>query len=191
MTAEHPDQECDLFSSPPDLELARHLLSDLHAALPEMVGRYRYLRDISATLGENGTLFFGGVVPVAALGEARSSFVQGNFMATILLCQALAENALGGVLHMGEDLPAKISFHETLSRCEAQGILTTKDVEIFKRLMNLRNPLSHFRDVSDPSNLLRRSMTGSENHEDLLRKDAHFAITTVIRLLSGKPFRVG
>jgi len=58
------------------------------------VMRYRQLAD----LGRNGTMIFG---PAAALawGEARSSFVNGNFVATALLCQSMAEQLLPSFLH--------------------------------------------------------------------------------------------
>ena len=185
------DPDTDLFSSPPDLELARDLISLLHRELPGMVGRYRYLRDISVTLGSHGTMLF-GMASGAALGEARSSFVNGNYVATILLCQSIAEHALAGALHMGTDaFPSKITFGETLERCEAQGLIRTTDVKNFKKLANLRNPLSHYRSGSDPAELMRRSMAVGETADELLRRDAHFAIALIIELLSGAPFRVG
>src|SRR5919202_3034067 len=95
---EHDDPS-DLFSGPSDMELFRLLLSDLNEELPGRVARYRYLADISGALGEGGTMIFGGTAAYAALSEARSSFVYGNFISTILLCQALVENTLAGLLH--------------------------------------------------------------------------------------------
>ncbi len=182
----------DLFSGQSELHLVQSLIADFHDELPGRVGRFRYLNDISGALGTHGTMIFGGTTAYAALGEARSSFVHGNFVATILLCQALAENTLAGYLHVRlEELPPKIAFHETLTRCQAKGILSVEEVADLKRLAGLRNPLSHFRNVSDPESITRRSMTEDEPAEDLLRKDAHFAIATAITLLAKPPFRIG
>lgn len=174
------------------MQLAKLLLADLHDGLTERIARYRYLNDISASLGEGGTIVFGGTAAYASLNEARSSFVHGNFVASILLCQALAENILAGYLHVRmEELPPKVSFNETLKRCQAQGILSQEDADNLKKLAGLRNPLSHFRNIDDPDNLMRRSMTAGTAADDLLSTDAHFAIATAIRLLASSHFRVG
>ncbi|PZV34904.1 hypothetical protein [Mesorhizobium kowhaii] len=186
------DHTDDLFSTPSDVELLQLLLADLHDDLAGRLGRYHYLIDHGRSLGIGGTLLFGGTVAHTALIEARSSFVHGNFAATILLCQSLAENTLAGFLHVaGEDLPPKVGFHETLRRSSANGFLSSGEVTDLKRLADLRNPLSHFRNVNDPDNLVRRSVTGGELAEDVLAHDAHFAIATAIRLMSKAPFRVG
>jgi hypothetical protein len=167
------------------------ILAELHDELHDKVARYRYLADAGEALGDGGTMLFGGSVSFAALGEARSSFVHGNFIATILLCQSFAENTLAGFLHIrSADLPNKVSFQETLGRAESSGILNSDDVAALKKLAELRNPLSHFRSVSDPGNLTRRSMTTDELPEEILRVDAHFAISTIIRLLANAPFNV-
>jgi len=47
--------------------------------------------------------------------EARSLFIHGNFIATILLCQSLVENLLASYLRDGlytENLPEKITFEK-------------------------------------------------------------------------------
>ncbi|CCV09086.1 conserved hypothetical protein [Mesorhizobium metallidurans STM 2683] len=186
------DDAADLFSTPSDVALLQLLLADLHDDLAGRLGRYHYLIDHGRTLGSGGTLLFGGTVAHTALIEARSSFVHGNFAATILLCQSLAENTLAGFLHVaGEDLPPKVGFHETLKRCSAMRFLSSGEITDLKRLADLRNPLSHFRNVNDPASLVRRSVVVGELAEDVLAQDAHFAIATTIRLMSKAPFRVG
>lgn len=190
--SDEAEEQPDLFDDPSDMALLQLLLRDLHDELPERTARYRYLIDISQSLGPSGTILFGGSTSYNALSEARSSFVNGNYIATILLCQSLAESTLAGFLHVaGEDLPPKVTFHETLARCQSKGMLAASDFADLKRLAALRNPLSHFRDVNDQDNLARRSMIRDEPVEDLLSKDAHFAIATAIRLLANRPFRVG
>lgn len=57
--------------------------------------------------------------------------------------------------------------------------------------MNLRNPLTHYRSIDDPSNLSRRvvdSMIPAETH---LLTDATFAMSMAIRLLALPAFRLG
>ncbi|MBU2959083.1 hypothetical protein, partial [Paracoccus sp. C2R09] len=60
-----------------------------------------------------------------------------------------------------------------------------------RRMMALRNPLSHFRHVDDGSNLDRRSFDESRSVDDLLRCDAIFSIGLALRMLSRPAFRLG
>jgi hypothetical protein len=141
---------------------------------PGRVARLRYLTDLGADLGAHGTMLFGGQTTYHAWAEARSSFIHGNYVATIVLCQSLAENLLAAFLHGGpvDDLPPRIHFDETLRRCRASGLLIDQDLNDLKKLTSLRNPLTHFRDLGDKHNLDRRSMITGAYAADLLRTDA-------------------
>ncbi|KGU62448.1 hypothetical protein Y037_2377 [Burkholderia pseudomallei MSHR983] len=136
----------------------------------------------------------GGETVLAAWTEARSSFVHGNYVATVLLCQGLAEHMLAAHLTLGldsEELPDRVSFNDTLKRCVARDVITQQDADDLRRLMNLRNPLTHYRSIRDPSNLSRRvvdSMIPAETH---LLTDATFAMSMAIRLLALPVFRLG
>jgi hypothetical protein len=188
------DDQTDMLSSMSDLYLLQHLLADLHDDLPGKIARSRQLVDLSETLGTFGTMMFGGETGYAAWREARWCFIHGNFMATILLCQALAEHTLAGFLHAGGvsgKLPPRISFSDTLNRCCDHRVLSARDAEDLRRLMNLRNPLSHFRDLDDPGNLSRRAIGMDMHANDALKQDACFAIGAATRLLALPQFRVG
>lgn len=184
----------DIPSEIGELDLVRMLLAELHHDLPGRVGRYRQLTDLSANLGSYGAMIAGGEVAYAAWCEARSSFVHGNFVATVMLCQALAEQMLAAYLNMGPDdelLPRKVTFRETLTRCEGKGILSAADVRDLQRLADLRNPLSHHRHIDDPTNLSRRVIDERIAGEEHLRRDATFAISMAVRLLALPAFRIG
>ena len=189
---EAPEQG-DLLSEASDLSVARSLLADLHHELPEMVTRFRYLIDLGADLGPSGTMLFGGITSYYAWTEARSSFVHGNYVATILLCQSLMENLLAGFLWSAgsAQMSQRIQFGDTLDRCIAIGLLTADEFNDLKRLAGLRNPLTHFRDVTDQQNLFRRQQTNDRHALDILTSDAWFAISLAVRMLAKKPFRVG
>jgi hypothetical protein len=183
----------DLFSEISDVDLMRSFLADLHDDLPERLQRFRYVTDIESVLGTGGTMLFGGYPTCSALAEARSSFITGNFVATILLCQSLIENLLAAFLHGGllEELPSRIKFADTLERCRKRVLITDDEAADLSRLMELRNPLSHFRHITDDSSLERRSMNAGESADELLRKDAYFAIALVVRILAKPAFRIG
>lgn len=188
------DDEPDLMSDLSDLDFVRHLLADLHDDLPEKVGRFRMLTDLGGQMGPSGTMIFGGHSANLAWVEARSSFVHGNFIATILLCQGLAEHLLAAYLHAGllvENIPERIQFADTLHRCRERDVISDQDVTDLRRMMDLRNPLSHFRHVDDGSNLDRRTIDAGASAEELLRRDATFSIALVVAILAKPAFRLG
>ncbi|MDQ2805030.1 MAG: hypothetical protein M3Y41_21015 [Pseudomonadota bacterium] len=187
------DSQPDLLSGVSDLDSVSHLLADLHDDLPGKVTRFRHLADLGGALGPQGTMLFGGSAAFNAWTEARSSFVHGNFAATVLLCQCLVENLLAAVLHAGlmmDDLPPRIAFRDTLKRCQDRKLISDQDSSDLERLMSLRNPLSHFRAVADGQNLDRRAMTAGLRSEALIGQDAWFAIGLAVRILAKPQFRI-
>jgi hypothetical protein len=182
-----------LFSPLSDVDFFRHLLADLHDDVPGKVARFRQLADLSMALGSYGSMIPGGESAHSAWVEARSSFVHGNFVATIMLCQGMAEHMLAAHLAMGlsaEELPERIKFSETLRRCVEDGVIAGRDAEDLRTLMGFRNPLSHYRDVNDPSNIERRALDTRMSAREHLLNDATFAISMAVRLLSLPAFRV-
>ncbi|MFM0477373.1 hypothetical protein [Paraburkholderia strydomiana] len=186
--------QSELLSTVKDVDACRILLADLHDDLAGKVARFRQLADLSTALGSVGTMMPGGETTLAAWTEARSSFVHGNDVATVMLCQGLAEHMLAAHLTLGldaEELPSRVLFNDTLQRCVARDVITQRDADDLRRLMNLRDPLTHYRSISDPSNLSRRvvdSMIPAETH---LLSDATFAMSMAIRLLALPAFRLG
>lgn len=87
-------EQVDMFSPTSDVGFMKLLLAELHDDLPDKVARFRQLADLSQQLGANGTMFSGGQESYQAWLEARSSFVHGNYIATVMLCQGLAEHLL-------------------------------------------------------------------------------------------------
>lgn len=188
------DQQPDLLSTVGDLDLVRHLLADLHDDLPGKISRFRQLTDLSAALGSHGTMMPGGETTFAAWTEARTSFIHGNYVATVMLCQGLAEHLLAAQLSLAlsdKSLPARITFRETLERCLDKNVIIKRDADDLMRLMELRNPLSHSRNINDPSNLSRRVLNTMISAEAHLFRDASFAIGVAVRLLALPSFRLG
>jgi HEPN domain-containing protein len=182
-----------LFSQLEDIDLAKMLLADLHDDFAGKVARFHQLADLSTALGSNGTLIPGGETAFRAWIEARSSFVQGNYVATVMLCQGLAEHVLAADLALalnGDELPKRVSFRETLQRCLSQGSITKLLADDLERLMSLRNPLSHYRGLDDASNLSRRAIDSRTPAVEHLIDDATFAISVAVRLLALPVFRL-
>jgi len=186
--------QSELLSGVKDVDVFRLLIADLHDDLDGKVARFHQLADLSTALGSMGTMLPGGETVLAAWTEARSSFVHGNYMATVLLCQVLAEHILAAHLTLGLDgerLPDRVSFNDTLHRCVTRGVIAPQDSDDLRRLMSMRNPLTHFRSIDDPSNLSRRVVDTRLPAETHLLADATFALGMAIRLLSLPVFRLG
>lgn len=129
------DDQKSLFSPLADVDFFRHLVADLHDDLNGKVARFRQLADLSMGIGDAGTMIPGETSHVSWL-EARSSFVHGNFIATIMLCQGLAEHVLASHLSMklgGEPLPARLQFKDTLKRSVDGDVITEKLQTISER----------------------------------------------------------
>lgn len=183
----------ELFSPLSDLQAAQWLMGELHDDLPGRVARFQQVNDLCANLGSSGTMIPGEVAFSAWL-EARSSFVNGNYVATVMLCQGLAEQMLASHLTLRLDappLPEKIGFRETLRRCLEQGVIEQSVAGQLEQLMELRNPLSHFRSVDDPESLSRRALDSKMPIHATLLRDATFAIGVAVELLASPEFRLG
>lgn len=188
------DDQLDLLANFTDADALQFLLADLHDDLKGRLMRLRMLMDLGASLGLRGTMIHGGYAAGLAYQEARSSFVNGNFIATVFLCQSLVENMLAGYLRAGleeEELPQRVLFSETIARCRRRGLLDERDATDLEQLSRMRNPLMHFRSVDDPEQLDRRAIDAQEHAMSLLARDAYFAMGIAIRLLAKPPFRIG
>ncbi len=192
MAVDPPDEtQKDLFSDTTDILLVRHLLADLHDDLLGKVQRFRFLSDLGERDGRRKMLF-GGQLTYNAWIEARSSFVNGNYVATVLLCQSLVENLLAAFLHGGliDKLPDRVLFDETLKLCLEEKVIDEQDIVELKKLVALRNPLTHFRAVDDERNLDRRSIVTGRYSSDILSGDAWFAISVASRIMGKQAFRL-
>jgi hypothetical protein len=78
-----------------------------------------------------------------------------------------------------------------LKRCQDQRVITATDAQDLKKLMELRNPLSHFRSLDDSSNLSRRVLNTMMPAEEHLLADATFALSLAIRMMALPSFRIG
>jgi hypothetical protein len=185
-------QSMDLFLDVSDTDILKNLLAELHDDLSGRLSRFRFLIDIGATLGSQGTMIYGGHASALAYGEARSSFVTGNFLATVMLCQSLVEHLLAAFLHAAllHTVPPKVQFRDTVKKCQELGLLTDRDATDLTRLSELRNPLTHFRHFDDTNQLDRRGADAKEPVITLLERDAHFAMALAVRILAKAPFRL-
>ena len=188
---------------PPDSELFRVLLADLHDELPGRIERQKLLWRWESDAYAGGQLMIpGGHTAYMAYVELRQAFISGYFLSTVLLAQCLVENVLASQIGI-DAMSAQIkgSDHETLrdrptaKECIAAsrrlGVLdATDEVDLF-RLAEARNSLAHFRPVSDATNLDRRSINERRHAELVCSDDARFAMNVVVRIMAKPAFLLG
>lgn len=74
-----------LFSPLGDVDFFRHLIVDLQDDVAGKVARFRQLADL-VTEHETERAMITSSIALSSWIEARSSFVHGNFVATVMLC---------------------------------------------------------------------------------------------------------
>ena len=136
----------------------------------------------------------GGESAYTAWVEARSSFVSCNYIATIMLCQGLAEHVLAANLTAqldAPDIPPWVKFERTLKLAVERHTIDADLAADLKKLMKLRNPLSHYKPIAHPENISMRAVNSQVPAHVLLLQDATFAIDVAVRILSQPDFRLG
>jgi len=134
-------------------------------------------------------LFPGGCVSFWAFEEAKWSFVNGQFLACVLLCQVMLEHVLAGQYGLaGDDEAKRKGFKRLCDMSLADGRITLAEHNGFDLLRRLRNPYTHPRTMDDPERIERRAMNEQRPAEDILEEDARHALVAALRLTQRYPF---
>jgi hypothetical protein len=121
-----------------------------------------------------------GIPSMFALDELKRSFIYGNFMATVMLCQAFAEMSLGGMYSLsGNDTIAKKGFKALIEQASTDGHIPATLAAKLHALRTVRNPYLH----SNYQGYLNRLRDARSAPEDLVVEDAKEAIRTVVDYL--------
>ena len=182
----------DLFSDVSDTDILKNLLAELHDDLCGRLSRFRFLIDIGATLGSQGTMIYGGHAAALAYGEARSSFVTGNFLATVMLCQSLVEHLLAAFLHAAllHSVPPKIHFPRYRKKMQRAWSANRPGRGRSDAIERTPEPAHTFPAFRRHEPARPQSGRAKEPADTLLQRDAHFAMALAVRILAKPPFRV-
>lgn len=168
-------------------ELEVNLRERDDAVRPDRAQRFAELMLLGEPHG--GRMLFGDCA--VALWEAQWSYVNGQFLCTILTSQACVEKLLSGLVEaIGLDEP-EARYGQLLRRAKERAILAPFEYEVLDRLRRTRNPRAHFRGVNHPEHPARRALVTAEPFDVQLRRDAQAAIHTLIHLANRGPFALG
>jgi hypothetical protein len=130
-----------------------------------------------------GMVLTGGLNAMLAISELQSSFLNGNFMATILLCQVFVESSLGGSFAFSGDEEAMLgSFKSLIDRSVAERRISKALGERLHHLReDVRNAYGHPRPYLNPrKGLLDRVFERRLPLDKLAEADAREAIQLAV-----------
>jgi hypothetical protein len=118
--------------------------------------------------------------------EAADSFVNGQFIAAVVLGFSFIERAIAGRLsHIGEKALARNGRSEELFKAAVQkDWITQDDFKSLETLRSLRNPIVHYRDPLDTSRPEVRAVLSAKTPMLMLEHDARVVLHAAIRLLA-------
>ena len=99
---------------------------------------------------------YGGVIAQESVREARQAYIDGLYMATILLSLAFVEHEVTSRVRLlevldggGETLKERPEIRDILKAAKKRGVLTPEELSAFADLQRIRNSYSHFRSYEE------------------------------------------
>ena len=162
------------------------LLADIEEA--DVTSRDVRLERLEFLLAEFGPpadmMLIGGIGAMFAIQELQSSFLNGNFMATIFCCQTFVEHSLaGGYALGGQDDLVESGFKKLTEQSLADGGISAPIAKRLDELREMRNPYTHPRIIQKRQSLLDRVVASKSDPHSMAEKDAREAIQILVDYL--------
>jgi hypothetical protein len=166
------DMEGNPVPSRPDPTETRLLKSD-RRAFKGRLERLKYLESISpqniAIAGSPETVFL--------LQEAGQTFVNGTYIATMLLAQAFIERRLQvALMTKGVSEKDLQGLKEIINQCRKHHLLDETLLKKIDHLRQARNPFTHLKALDHPFTMSRRMASEGKMPDEILEKDAKDAL---------------
>ena len=116
--------------------------------------------------------------------EAKKTYINGEFMATILLCQAFIEHWLTPYLsenNKASDLPR--GLHALIELCGKEKLVHPFILDRINELRLFRNPIAHPKQYKYPYSINQRMIEMRMNQEELLENYAKKAIEIMFAVI--------
>ena len=121
--------------------------------------------------------------------EARSTFVDGYFIATVVLAAAFAEHWMAGILTgRGFGAECKAGLRACITCARMHDVWPDFVLARLDHLQSIRNPFIHLKDFSHPHALAQRSWLKGRTPEDVLEQDAKEALESIFALVKLSTF---
>lgn len=159
--------------------------------------RARRLEDLLeiVPVSSGGFHFFnGGDETMTCFHEVRRCYLDGSYMAVVLLALLYVERELAGLLYAAGWNPARNArLGSLLEEAHDREVLSDSDLQAFRELAKARNSYAHFRPPGTPTSLMARSVERRDPPNEVIAQDARRALEAMWRLVqrSGGPFLSG
>lgn len=108
---------------------------------------------------------------------ARLAYIQGSYLATVVLCLAHIEHELAGYFHAaGKSWARTANLQKLLEEARQHGILSGSEVGALNDLRNVRNSYAHFKPESHSLSLSSRAVNQNESLIKTMGADAERAL---------------
>lgn len=139
----------------------------------EKVDRLRYLHKINP----EGFSMWGQTELVLTMREVQFCFIDGHFLATIVLAQAFVEKVLHAhYFEIGFGEVAKKGLNAIIKHAQKNKVLNSYVLAQADKIRLIRNPITHIKDFEYEHNLDRRSFKSRVSPMYQLSNDAKEAI---------------
>jgi hypothetical protein len=176
------------WSLPPEEELNSHLEGYYHESFDERLERYKFLWQEFGP--PTDMLLDGGFQAFLALNEIKLCYIEGFYLAVVLLAQIFIENSLGGSYIIGgDDEIAEKGFKKLIDKALADRLIDDELAAKFQELRKMRNPYVHPKSGDGAGTFMGRIVEKSkagkayESLEKFAKDDADQAVQTVVDFL--------
>ena len=141
--------------------------------------RLKYVEDI----GPKNYSMAGSFEAIYLFHEAGLAFINGAFVATIMLTQAFIERRLQDTMEargLGKEARRGLAF--ILSYFRKNNLLDTFLLDKIDHLRKARNPFSHLKPFDHPYAISQRMFLQSQQPEEILEVDAKNALSLMYKL---------
>ena len=177
------------------VNLKEWLSQEYNSSLDKRVSRLEFL---VKTYGDPDgyQLFYGGTLVKDTFEEIRWSFINGQFIACILLCQCFIENSLRGILSMGglnygatDEWLEKSGFYDLIEKAFAYQLINELEADDFDWLRETRAQYIHHKPAFSKKVFDKRYVEAECHPSEIYEEDAKKALKILFKLIQRKPFR--
>lgn len=115
--------------------------------------------------------------------EVKMTFINGQFIATVMLAQAFIEHILQiAVEGLGHPQVARKGLNDIIKWFKRQRPQHTFLINKIDRLRRFRNPFSHLRPFDDPDTISQRAMKSRMRPEDIIENETRDALALMYQV---------
>ncbi|EPW6438067.1 hypothetical protein [Vibrio parahaemolyticus] len=146
--------------------------------------RIEHFVELNELFGPQGDkLLTGGMQSQLALHELANSYVNGNYMAVVLLVQAFIEHSLSGEFIMrGQNAIAESSFKKIIDSSLSHDIIDADLYDLLEALRKIRNPYVHAKAGIKSGSLIKKMIDGRFESAELLAKSDALQSLTILKV---------